>query len=86
MVDRKDEGIGARYFDNTIAYHDKLPADIKKMVLTKYDGFKIDKVVIRPKKKGGTYYDVDLENETTGAEIELKIDEAGVIFEEEKQE
>jgi len=83
LVDRKSEGIAARYHNNTIAYYDKLPLDIKNSVLAKYNGFKIDKVSVRSDGKGGIYYDVDLENDKTDIEIELKINEAGVIFEEE---
>ncbi len=83
LIDKKDEGIAARYHNNTIAYYDKLPVDIENAVLAKYDGFKIEKVSIRPDAKGGIYYDVDLENDITDIEIELKINEAGVIFEEE---
>ncbi len=32
---------------------------------------------------GSIYYDIDLENDSTDVKIELKINEAGVIFEEE---
>ncbi len=49
------------------------------------NGFKID--IDKVKKcfdsKIGIYYDIDLENDITDVEIELKIDEAGNIFEEE---
>ncbi|WP_421919284.1 metallophosphoesterase [Marinifilum sp.] len=85
LVDRKNEGIAARYHHNTIDYFDKLPADIKKSILAKYKGFTIDKVSIRPDKNGGIYYDVDLEseNEDIDTEIELKINEEGIVFEEE---
>ena len=85
LVDRKSEGIAARYFNNTIAYHDELPLDIKNIVLEKYKGFEIDlrKVKKRYKSEIGIYYDIDLENDITDVEIELKIDEAGNIFEEE---
>jgi hypothetical protein len=85
LVDRKNEGIAARYFNNTIDYHDKLPLDIKNAVLAKYNGFKIklDKVKKCFDSKIGIYYDIDLENDITDVEIELKIDEAGNIFEEE---
>ena len=85
LVDRKNEGIAARYFNNTIDYHDKLPLDIKKIVLKKYDGFEIDlrKVKKSLDSKVGVYYDLDLENKATKVEIEIKIDEAGNIFEEE---
>ena len=32
LIDRKSECIPTRYFNNTIAYHDKLPLDIKNIV------------------------------------------------------
>ena len=83
LVDRKSTGIAARYHDNTIAYHDKLRLDIKNAVLAKYKEFEIDKVKKRFDSKIGIYYDIDLENDITDVEIELKIDEAGIIFEEE---
>ena len=85
LVDRKSECIAARYHNNTIAYYDELPLDIKNAVLAKYKGFKIeiDKVSKRFDSKIGIYYDIDLENDITDVEIELKITEAGVIFEEE---
>lgn len=83
LIDRKSEAIPARYHNNTVAYYDALPLDIKHAVLAKYKGFEIDKVSIRPDEKGGIYYDVDLENKSNDTEIELKIDEKGVIFEEE---
>jgi len=57
--------------------------DIEYAVLAKYKGFKIDNVSIRPDINGGIYYDVDLEKEQSAAGISLKINEAGVIFEEE---
>ncbi|SHE71801.1 Purple acid Phosphatase, N-terminal domain [Mariniphaga anaerophila] len=82
FVDLKDEAIAARYHNNTISYFDELPLDIKKKVLEKYPGFKIDKVSIREGKDASIYYDVDLEK--GDEEYELKIDEQGVIFSEEK--
>ncbi len=59
--------------------------DIKNIVLTKYKGFKIeiDKVKKGFDSENGIYYGIDLENDSTDVEIELKINEAGVIFEEE---
>ena len=33
--------------------------------------------------KIGIYYDIDLENDITDVELEIKVTEAGVIFEEE---
>jgi hypothetical protein len=85
LVDRKSEGIAVRYHNNTIAYHDKLPLDIKNIVLEKYKGFEIDfdKVKKCFDSKIGIYYDIDLENDITGVELEIKIDEEGNIFEEE---
>jgi len=85
FVDRKSTGIAARYHDNTIAYHDELPLDIKNAVLAKYRGFEIeiDKVEKRFDSEIGIYYEIDLENNITDVELEIKITEAGVIFEEE---
>jgi hypothetical protein len=85
LVDRKSECIDARYFNNTIAYHDELPLDIKNIVLEKYKGFEIDlrKVKKRYKSEIGIFYEIDLENDVTDVEMEIKIDEAGNIFEEE---
>ncbi len=85
LVDRKSECIAARYFNNTIAYHDELPLDIKNIVLEKYKGFEIDMDNIKKcfDSDIGIYYEIDLENDITDVEIELKINEAGVIFEEE---
>ncbi len=85
LVDRKSECITARNHSNTIAYHDELPLDIKNIVLKKYKGFEIDLRKVKKcfDSKIGIYYDIDLENDITGVEIELKIDEAGIIFEEE---
>ena len=84
LVDRQSDAIAARYHDNTIVYHDELPQDIQKMVSEKYDGFEIeiDKVKKAFDSKIGVFYDIDLENEETDAELEIKITEAGVIFEE----
>ena len=85
LVDRKSEAIAARYHDNTIRYHDELPLDIKNAVLAKYKGFEIeiDKVEKHFDSKIGIYYEIDLENDVTDVEMEIKIDEAGNIFEEE---
>ncbi|NQZ90044.1 MAG: metallophosphoesterase family protein [Colwellia sp.] len=85
LVDRQNEGIAARYFNNTIDYHEKLPVDIKNAVLEKYRGFEIDFHKIKKgfDEKFGIYYDLDLENKATKVEIEVKIDEAGNVFEEE---
>ena len=83
LIDRKSECIPTRYFNNTITYDDQLPPDIKNIVLAKYKGFKIDKVKNRFDLKIGIYYDIDLDNDITDMEIELKLDEAGIIFEEE---
>jgi len=85
LVDRKSGCIDARYFNNTIAYHEELPLNIKNIVLEKYKGFKIeiDKVEKNFDFEIGIYYEIDLENDNTDVEIELKIDEAGNIFEEE---
>ena len=85
LVDRKSECITARNHNNTIAYHDKIPLDIKNAVLAKYIGYEIemDKVEKSFDSEIGIYYEIDLENDKTDVEIELKINEAGVIFEEE---
>jgi hypothetical protein len=85
LVDRKSGCIDARYFNNTIAYHEELPLNIKNIVLEKYKGFKIeiDKVEKNFDFEIGIYYEIDLENDTTDVELEIKITEAGVIFEEE---
>ena len=85
LVDRKSECIAARYHNNTIAYHDELPLDIKNTVLAKYKGFEIeiDKVKKSFDSEIGIYYEIDLENDSTDVELEIKITEAGVIFEEE---
>ena len=85
LVDRKSECIDVRYFNNTIAYHDELSLDIKNIVLEKYKGFEIDlrKVKKRYKSEIGIFYEIDLENDVTDVEMEIKIDEAGNIFEEE---
>jgi len=84
LVDRKSEGIAARNHNNTIAYFDQLPLDIKNVVLSKYKGFEvnIDKVRKRFDSENGIYYDINMENDNTGVELEIKITEAGVIFEE----
>jgi hypothetical protein len=88
LVDRKSEAIAARYHDNTIRYHDELPLDIKNAVLAKYIGFEIeiDKVEKRFDSEIGIFYEIDLENDVTDVEMEIKITEAGVIFEEEIDE
>ena len=85
LVDLKSEAIAARYHDNTIRYHDELPLDLKNVVVAKYKGFEIevDKVDKRFDSKIGIYYEVELENDVTDVEMEIKIDEAGNIFEEE---
>ncbi|MCP4613705.1 MAG: metallophosphoesterase family protein [Planctomycetes bacterium] len=85
LVDHKSKGIAARNHNNTIDYFDKLPLDIINVVLTKYKGFEIeiDKVSKRFDSKKGIYYDIDLENDITDVKLEIKITEAGVIFEEE---
>ena len=85
LVDRKSECIAARYFNNTIAYHDELPLDIKNIVLEKYKGFEIDLMKVKKSfdSEIGIYYEIDLENDNTDVELEIKITEAGVIFEEE---
>jgi hypothetical protein len=85
LVNRISECIDARYFNNTIAYHDTLPLELKNAVLEKYKGFEIeiDKVEKSFDSEIGIYYEIDLENENTDIELEIKITEAGVIFEEE---
>ena len=84
LVDRKSECIDARYFNNTIAYYDELPLDIKNIVLEKYKGFEIDLMKVKKAYESeiGIYYDLDLENDITGVELEIKVTEAGNIFEE----
>ena len=79
FVERKQEAIAPRRFDNTIPYHDELPTGIEKMLLERYPGFEIDKVTF-VKREGHTAYAVELEKGE--AEIELVVDLAGNILEE----
>ncbi len=58
---------------------------IKNAVLAKYKGFEIDLSKVKKDFDSdiGIYYEIDLENDNTEVELEIKITEAGVIFEEE---
>jgi hypothetical protein len=44
FVERKDEGVAARRFTNTIPYEDTLPEDLMEMLLKRHEGFEIDRV------------------------------------------
>ena len=79
FVERKQEAIPARRYDNTIPYHDQLPKDIEQNLLNKYKGYKLDKVYYVDIEGFRGYY-VELENDNT--EVKLKISLEGKILEE----
>jgi 3',5'-cyclic AMP phosphodiesterase CpdA len=79
FIERKDEGIGARYHHNTISYFDELPSNLEKIILDKYKDVKIGKVSIRPNEKNeGIIYDVKMSNKNS--KIMINIDENGEIL------
>lgn len=79
FVERKQEAIAARRYDNTIPYQDQLPEDIKQNLVNKYQGYKLDKVNYID-IEGFRGYLVELENEDT--EINLKISLEGEVLNE----
>ena len=79
FVERKQEAISARRYDNTIPYQDQLPEDIRKNLANKYKGYKFDKIYYVD-MEGFHGYLVELENEDT--EINLKIGVDGELLSE----
>ena len=79
FIERKQEAVAARRFNNTIPYQDVLPRDIRENLANKYKGYKFDKINYVD-TEGFRGYFVELENEDT--EINLKISPEGELLSE----
>jgi len=79
FIERKQEAIAARRFDNTIPYQDQLPDEIRKKLLKRHKGFKFDRINFT-KENGLFRYHVQMEK--GDAEVELLLDAEGNILEE----
>ncbi len=79
FVERKQEAIAARRFNNTIPYQDSLPDAIKNMLQKRYRGFEFDRVTYL-KENGLFRYLVKMEK--GNEEVELLLDTDGNILEE----
>ncbi|MEZ4938769.1 MAG: metallophosphoesterase [Crocinitomicaceae bacterium] len=77
FVERKDEAIGPRRFDNTISYYDELPTEVEKALLETYSGYTVDRVqyIDEPEFNG---YKVRLRNED--ARMDLTLDADGKVI------
>ena len=78
FVERKNEAIPERRYDNTIPYYDQLPLDIRDKILTKYKGSSIGKTKIF-EKAGKLFYDVEMI--TLERKVGLLIDDKGKVVE-----
>jgi len=72
--ERKNRTITERRHDNTIAYYDQLPLDIKDKILLKYKGYEISKVKLT-EVEGKVFYDIEITNKTK--RIDLLLDDKG---------
>ncbi|MEM9928977.1 MAG: metallophosphoesterase family protein [Bacteroidota bacterium] len=79
FVERKQEAIPARRFDNTIPYQDELPLDLKQKLLDQFPGATFSRItyVDEPEFRG-YYLRLSQEGKTMG----LKIDDQGTILHE----
>ncbi|MEM9527384.1 MAG: metallophosphoesterase family protein [Bacteroidota bacterium] len=80
FVERKQEAIAPRRFDNTIPYEDELPSDIKQKLMEQYPGAKIYRVTYVDEPEFRGYYLLMYQQSTR---INLKVDESGRILKEE---
>lgn len=79
FVERKDEGINARRFDNTIPYQDTLPENLKEIIFKQYKGHQLNRVSF-VKEDGVTGYRVRIRNDKQS--VNLFIDQSGKILDE----
>lgn len=81
LVERKQEAIPARRFDNTIPYDDELPEDIEADLLRRYPGYDVSSVrYMRNVVFRGYIVELKKEDQTIG----LWVGEDGKIMEEQK--
>lgn len=78
FVERKEEAIAGRRFNNTIPYADQLPEGVESQLLDAYPGYSLGSVVYfdEPEFKG---YRVRLYKD--GERLDLKLDAAGKVIE-----
>ncbi len=79
FVERKEEGIAARRFSNTIPYADTLPVDLMEMLLKRHEGFEINRVNL-VEINGAPVYRVQMEKGEQ--EVILTLSPEGKILEE----
>ena len=79
FVERKDQGIKARRFDNTIPYQDTLPENLKEIIFKQYKGHQLNRVSF-VREDGVTGYRVRIRNDKQS--VYLFIDQSGKILNE----
>jgi hypothetical protein len=79
FIERKQEAIAERTFPNTIPYEDKLPEELKQMMLNIYKGYEFDKVTYI---RNGSFLGYRVQLEKGDEEVTLYIDEKGNILKE----
>ncbi|GLR16577.1 purple acid phosphatase family protein [Portibacter lacus] len=83
FVELKGQAISGRYFDNTIAYPDQLPADIEKNLISKHEGFFVTRVAYQ-EKENDVVYKVRISNGET--KYDMIIDLKGNVVTKEEVE
>lgn len=76
FVERKGEAVDPRRHENTIAYYDKLPEDIKNTLTKEYKGYEFDKVNYMKQEDFTGYY---VELEKGKKEVRLIVDMEGKV-------
>ncbi|WP_422080158.1 metallophosphoesterase [Ulvibacterium sp.] len=79
FIERKQEAVAPRRFNNTIPYQDPLPDAIKNRLQKRYPGFEFDGVAYS-KENGVFQYQVKMEK--GNEEVELRLDADGTVLEE----
>ncbi len=79
FIERKQEAIPARRFDNTIPYQDPLPEEVERMLLERHKGFEVDRVAY---VKEGDFLRYRVQLEKGDEEVNLVLDSDGRILEE----
>ncbi len=79
FIERKQEAIPARRFDNTIPYQDPLPEEVERMLLERHKGFEVDRVSY---VKENDFVGYRVQMEKGNEEIHLVLDSKGKILEE----
>lgn len=79
FIERKQEGIASRRFDNTIPYQDQLPEEFIQLLSKRHRGFDFDRVTY---VKEGAFFGYRVQMEKGDKKIKLLLDRTGKILEE----